>query len=150
MKRYLLIFAMLLGAVCSWGRDAGIGQAVSSSTPEISAAQAPDLTKWTLLDSKDNVKVYRAYIMCSGQLRVAIKVENANAYKVRVSWNSAFMVSGNNVAITLPFALDAEAKATLTGDCQQAALIFDPYLYVTSVREGECDYAIRNLNIVKL
>jgi hypothetical protein len=150
MKRYLLIFAMLLGAVCSWGRGAGIGQASNSSALEISATPAPDPVKWTLLESSGNVKVYRAYIMCSGQLRVAIKVENANAYKVKVSWKSAFVVSGNNVAITLPFTLDAEANVTLSGDCQQASLLFDPYLYVTTVQEGVCDYTIQNLNIVVL
>lgn len=150
MKKYLLIFALLLGAVFSWGHGSGISQALSNSTVELSATASPDLTMWTLLDNKDNVKVYRAYIMCSGQLRVALKIENANAYNVRVSWNSGFNVSGSFSAITLPFTFDAQANETITGDCQQAALIFDPYMYVTFVQEGVCDYTIQNLNILAL
>jgi hypothetical protein len=150
MKKYLLIFALLLGAVNSWGNGAGISQVLSNSTGELSASSAPDLTKWTLLESKDNVKVYKAYIMCSDQIRVALKVENTNAHKVRVSWNSGFNVSGNFSAIALPLTFDVQANETLTGDCQQAALIFDPYLYVSIIREGVCDYTIQNLNIMEL
>jgi hypothetical protein len=150
MKRYLLIFALLLGAASSWGLGVGINQPLSILTVELNASSAPDLLKWTLLGSKDNVKIYRAYTVCSGQLRVAIKVENANAYKVRVSWTSGFNVSGKVNAITLPLTFDVQANETLTGDCQQAVLIFDPYLYVTTVKEGVCDYTIQNLNIVVL
>jgi len=133
MKKILLIISMVLALV-----------------PALLAQSNPEIVKWTLLDSKDNVKVYRAYIMCSNQLRVAIKVENTGANKVQVTWNSGFMVSGNMVAINLPFTVDAEANETLTGDCQYPTLLFDPYLYVSTVQEGVCDYTIQNLNIVIL
>ncbi len=134
MKRYLLIFAMLLGAVCSWGQVTGI-----SSTD-----------KWILIQNKDNVKVFRNYKMCDGKQMVFLKIENGTAKRVTVSWKSQFQISGLKIPADKNFSLTVEANSTLSGDCSKEVLSLNPYLYVSVVEEGKCDYVIQDLNIVIL
>lgn len=144
MKRYLLIFALLFVTVSSWGL--GSINTILTNT-EVNTS---NLLKWTLLVSKDNVKVFRAYTVCSNNLRVFLKVENNNPYKVKVSWQSSFNVSGTTVPINKSFSVDVELNSMVSGNCENEVLILNPYLYVTSVREGESDYQIQDLKIEKL
>jgi hypothetical protein len=123
---------MLLGAVCSWGQGAG----------------TPSTDKWILLQSKDNVKVFRNYKMCDGNQMVFLKIENSTEKRVTVSWKSQFQIAGLKIPADKNFSLTVEAHSTLSGDCSKEVLSLNPYLYVSVVEEGKCDYIIQDLNIV--
>lgn len=170
MKKYLLIFALLLGAVSAWERGSSapllqnnrnfplIYQGYTLATNEISSWEAGNLPdelysppsgdEWTLLQNKDNVKIFRTYKYCNGNEKVVLKIENNNTSKVRVSWKSLFQLSdAHNTPIDKNFSMIVEPKSTLVGDCSQDVLSVNPYQYVSTLEEGKCDYMIQDFNI---
>lgn len=105
---------------------------------------------WILLQEQNEVKIYRSYSTCDGELKVLLKIENNNGSQVTVSFDSAFNMSGivfetdHSMQFTIP------AATILGGSCADQNLSVNPYDYVTNIQIGVSDYIIQNLQIVQL
>ena len=143
MKKYIITIVMLVLAISLFTTNPQLGGALKAETKA-----NPIL--WSLLETKDNVKIYRAYTICDNSIKVIIKVENLNAYKVKVSWDSKFNLSGNIIPINKPFVVLINANETIGGSCSNSELLLDPYKYVTELKKGVSDYQINDLKIEKL
>lgn len=130
MKKLVLIIALLALVGLAWGQN--------STGP------------WVLLQEQQNVRIYRSYGECNGQLTVLLKVENGNNSAVQVSFDSAFVISGNTIQVSLPKSYIVPANSTLGGDCATETMKVNPYNYVTTIMAGVSDYIIQNLKTVQL
>lgn len=102
---------------------------------------------WTLLQEQNNVKVYRSYASCDGDLMVVLKIENNNGSQVSVSFDSAFNLSGNLFETDHSIQMIIPAAATSGGSCDDQNLSLNPYNFVSSIQLGVSDYIIQNLQI---
>ncbi len=105
---------------------------------------------WILLAEQNDVKIYRSYSTCDGELKVLLKVENNGANNYQVSFDSAFDLDGSILPVDLPKQIIVNAGSTAGGNCQNPDLSINPFNYITSVKLGESDYVIQNLQIVQL
>jgi len=130
MKKLLLITALIAFAGLVWGQ--------TSTGP------------WVLLQEQQNVRIYRSYGECDGQLTVFLKVVNSNSNPVSVSFDSAFNLSGNVLPVELKKSYTVAASSTHGGDCSLEDTKINPYRYVSAIQMGVSDYIIQNLKIVQL
>ncbi len=105
---------------------------------------------WMLIQEQDNVKIFRSYSTCDGELKVLLKIENTNNTEVSVSFDSAFDLSGSILTTDQTKQYSIPALTTLEGNCTDLNLSVNPYDYVTTIQVGVSDYIIQNLQIVQL
>jgi len=130
MKKIVLITALIALVGLAWGQS--------------------NMGPWILIGDQNNVKIYRSYSTCNGDLAVMLRVENSNSIPVAVSFNSAFNLSGSILPINLPKQYVVAAKETIGGDCSAGDMKINPNNYVTTIQIGVSDYIIQNLKIVQL
>ena len=129
MKKLMLITALIALAGFAWGQ--------TTTGP------------WVLLQEQQNVRIYRSYGECDGQLTVFLRVVNSNSKPVSVSFDSAFNLSGNVLPVELKKSYTVAASSTHGGDCSSEDAKINPYQYVTSIQMGVSDYIIQNLKILQ-
>jgi hypothetical protein len=105
---------------------------------------------WMLIQEQDNVKIFRSYSTCDGELKVLLKIENNNTSQVTVSFDSAFDLSGAVFTTDHSMQFSIPAMTTLGGSCTDQNFSVNPYDYVTTIQVGVSDYIIQNLQIVQL
>ena len=130
MKKLVLITALIALVGLAWGQN--------TTGP------------WVLLQEQQQVKIYRSYGECNGQLTVLLKIVNGNSNAVSVAFDSAFNLSGNLLPVELKKNYMVPAGSTHGGDCTTDDAKINPYNYVSTIQMGVSDYIIRNLKIVQL
>lgn len=130
MKKLVLITALIVFVGLAWGQ--------TTTGP------------WVLLQEQQNVKIYRSYGECNGQLTVLLKIVNGNGNAVSVAFDSAFNLSGNLLPVDLKKNYTVAASSTHGGDCTTDDAKINPYNYVSTIQMGVSDYIIQNLKIVQL
>jgi hypothetical protein len=105
---------------------------------------------WILLKEQSNVKIYRSYSSCDGELKVLLKIENNNGSQVAINFDSAFDLSGTLIDTDHSMQFTIPASTTLGGSCADQNFSVNPYDYVTTIQVGVSDYIIQNLQIVQL
>lgn len=130
MKKLVLITALIALVGLAWGQ--------TTTGP------------WVLLQEQQNVKIYRSYGECNGQLTVLLKIVNGNGNAVSVAFDSAFNLSGNLLPVDLKKNYTVAASSTHGGDCTTDDAKINPYNYVSTIQMGVSDYIIQNLKIVQL
>lgn len=129
MKKLVLMTALIALVSFVWGQ--------SSTGP------------WVLLQEQQQVKIYRSYGECNGQLTVLLKVVNESSKSVSVTFDSAFNLSGNILPVELKKNYTVAANSSHGGDCTAEDAKINPYQYVTSIQMGVSDYIIQNLKILQ-